>query len=297
MVLDGVLGFNDYYSAIKNPQLDIGDADLALHNFFQACHEAGEDACAIWANTTQGIRNRLMKADQHIRAEPIPVAGFELMTWSLWRSGFYSALYRPSQGFPLLAGVASEILDGSAGPYIEAYIQVVQGAISTDTNLVDPKTGLKNSPNAGTYITCSDSMPGPKHLSTRQLDIEFARYENVSSFFGGISAQFVIICQGANLPSNARYTSRFQNITTATPILFVGNTADPTTPIRNAHRMSEAFLGSRVLTVNRTGHISINAAEDDRCWREWIEPYLEEGRLPPVGTVCDGGQKFFTSDN
>ena len=299
MVLDGVLDFNDYYSSNKDPRLDIGDADLALDNFFQACHEAGPDSCAIWSNGTEAVRKRFLKADRQLLDSPLPVASYGLLKWPSWRSGVYNALYRPAPGFPLLAGVASEILDGAAGPYIHAYMELVQSATSSaETYLTDSKTGLKNSPDAGTLISCSDGgVQSSKELTMKQLDAIVAQYNKVSQFFGGVSSQYSLICKGANLTAKARYTPPFKNITTATPILFVGNTADPTTPIRNVHAMADAFPGSRVLTIKGTGHISYNAARGTRCTTEWIAPYFRDGTLPPERTVCDGKQMPFTASD
>ena len=107
MVLDGVLDFNDYYMSNKDPNLDIGDADLALNYFFQACHDAGPDACAIWSQSTKGIRKHFHEADQRLYNAPLPVPGYGLVKWPLWRSGVYNALYSPARGFALLAGVIS----------------------------------------------------------------------------------------------------------------------------------------------------------------------------------------------
>jgi pimeloyl-ACP methyl ester carboxylesterase len=298
MVLDGVLDFNDYYSSDKDPALDIGDADLALHNFFQACYDAGLDACALWANTTKEIENLFVEADQRLFDGPLPVPGHGLLKWPLWQSGVYNALYSPARGFPPLAGVASEILDGAAGPYIEAYMDLVQISPSpAETYLVDSKTGIRNSPNAGSLISCSDAGAQSNDLSSKELDATFTKYQSVSHFFAGVSSRFVFICSGVKLSAKKRYTDPFRNIVTANPILFVGNTADPTTPIRNAHRMSEAFPGSRVLTVRGTGHISYNAAGDTRCATEWITPFFRDGTLPPNGTVCDGNQSPFASSD
>ena len=294
MVLDGVLDFNDYYKSAKDPHVDIGDADLALDNFFGACQAAGPNVCAIWANGTRETRMHFFEADQRILEEPIPIAGYGLLTWPLWRSGVYNALYRPAEGFPLIAGAAREILDGAAGPNIRAYLSIVQGAASsTDTYLSDPQTGLSNGPNAGTLISCADSGGDSKVPSTIELAADLERYEQVSAFFGCISLQYVAICAGANLAAKSRFHGTFANITTATPILFVGNTADPTTPIRNAHSMAGAFPGSRVLTIKGTGHISHNAVRDSHCATQWIAPYFRNGTLPPIGTVCDGMQAPF----
>ena len=295
MVLDGVLDLNDYYKWNKDPGLDIGDADLAFEHFFQACHDAGKKACSIWAANIDAIREKLDRADQQLYTAPLPVPGYPLLSWPIWRSGVYNALYRPAQGFPLLAGAVSEILSGVAGPYIEGYMAIVQGALtSADDWPKDPKTGLNNSPNGGTYISCADSGGPSKKLDQADLAALFSRYNKTSDVFGGISWQFAIFCDGARLNTKARYTKEFNDIKTANPILFVGNTADPTTPIRNAHAMSKVFLGSRVLTVDGTGHLSFNAAQDPtKCGAKWIAPYFENGTLPPAGTVCDGNQKPF----
>lgn len=80
-----------------------------------------------------------------------------LFKWPLWRSDAYNSLCRPTQGFPLVAGAASELLHGEAGPYIEAYLDLEQSAASSSsTYLTNPRTGLKDSPDAGTLISCSD---------------------------------------------------------------------------------------------------------------------------------------------
>ena len=294
MVLDGVLDFNDWYSPYKDPRLDIGDADLALNNFFQMCHTAGPDACAIWSNKTEEIRSRFLEADRRILTEPLAVTNRGVLKWAAWRTGVYSALYRPSEGFPLLAGVISEILAGSAGPHIEGYLDIVQAAATnTQTNLVDPKTGLRNGPNVDPLISCTDGGVDTFNTNTNKFTATLARYEAVSEFFGGISSQAIFMCAGARLRTNARYTDRFQNMTTANPILFIGNVADPTTPILGAQHMSSAFLGSRLLTINGTGHISFNAAQTPECANGWMAQYFQNGTLPPVGTVCQGKQTPF----
>ena len=293
MVLDGVLDFNDYYMADKDPSLDIGDADLALDHFFQTCHDAGKDACAIWSESIMTIRKCFYEADQRLYSAPLPVPGYGLLKWPLWRSGVYNALYKPAEGFPLLAGAIAEILKGSAGPYIQAYMELVKSA-GAEKYPIDPKTGLRNSINAGTLISCSDSGAPAHKLDADQLAARFSQYEKVSEYFAGISAQYVFICDGANLSAKARNPGTFGSITTANPMLFVGNTADPTTPIRSARRMSVAFPGSRVLTVHGTGHISYNAARNPtRCAREWIAPYFRDGTMPSEGMVCDGMQRPF----
>jgi pimeloyl-ACP methyl ester carboxylesterase len=275
MVLDGVLDLANYYSANQNPELDIGDVDKALDSFFSSCHQAGKKRCPLWSDSVEKIKERFYEADQRIFRKPIPVPGYGLLKWPIWRAGVYTALYQPARGFPILAAGLLEILTGKAGPALTAYLQIVESAETSSNDwLVDSKTGLRNSPNAGTFIECSDSGALSGQLSTNQFDGIFNRYESVSRYFGGISSQQVIICDGAKMPSKARLRYPPKNITTATPVLFVANVADPTTPIINAHRMSEVFTGSRVLTINGTGHLSYNAENGTGCAKKWIAPYF-----------------------
>lgn len=115
MVLDSVVDFNDWYSPIHDPSRHIGDADLGLEFFFTACHDAGSEACAIWSEDISSIKQAFYTADRSIHEKPLPVPGFGLVKWPLWRLGVYNALYKPALNFPVLAGITSEILNGSAG--------------------------------------------------------------------------------------------------------------------------------------------------------------------------------------
>lgn len=124
IVLDGVLDIDHCFSPNKRPELDIGDANLALKNFFQACHEAGSKSCSIWTESAEDIRKKFFEADQAIYNSPLPVPGYGLLKWPLWRYGVYNALYRPSEGFALLAGGIAEVLDGTAEAYAAAYLQI-----------------------------------------------------------------------------------------------------------------------------------------------------------------------------
>lgn len=190
----------------------------------------------------------------------------------------------------------AEILRGKAGPFLEAYMQIVQSASTSAQNWpVDPTSALKNSPNGGYYISCSDSGGIANELSARELMSRYSQYQTVSTFFGGISFRYAVLCLGADLPGQMRFTKALKTVETKNRILFVGNTADPTTPILNVRRMNEVFLGSALLTINGTGHLSYNAARDTSCASEWMASYFKDGKLPPNGTVCDGKQDAFAS--
>lgn len=189
------MDFNTWYKPEKVPELDIGDADTALSNFFQFCFDAGPDKCAFWYGSPEEIRDRFFEADRRILEKPLPVPGFGLIRTPLWRSGVYSALYQPGETFALLASVTAEVYNRAAGPAIHAYLEIVGNASSpVEPPLVDPTTGLKNSPNAAYTIACSDSGGGVEKLGTSELEAVFNKYLGVSKFFAGPSSQQEIIC-------------------------------------------------------------------------------------------------------
>lgn len=69
---------------------------------------------------------------------------------------------------------------------------------------------------------------------------------------------------------------------TATPILVVGNTYDPATPIHGARKVASLFTGARLLTYDGWGHGAIGTG----CVTRAFDRYYATGALPPVGAVC-----------
>jgi hypothetical protein len=71
---------------------------------------------------------------------------------------------------------------------------------------------------------------------------------------------------------------------TKTPILFVSNSIDPTSPLRGAKKMAGLFSGSGLLTVEGVGHGSITAPS--KCTVKHVQTYLATGKVPPADTKC-----------
>jgi pimeloyl-ACP methyl ester carboxylesterase len=73
------------------------------------------------------------------------------------------------------------------------------------------------------------------------------------------------------------------HIDDAPPILLVGNTGDPVTPVSGAESLSHGIEGSEVLTYDGVGH---TAHMRDDCATKHIDDYLITGKLPASNTVC-----------
>ena len=81
---------------------------------------------------------------------------------------------------------------------------------------------------------------------------------------------------------------------TAHPVLFVGNSYDPVTPVRNAFAMSEMFKDSSVLHVDIDGHCTLSGAS--LCAAKAIRNYFQTGEVVEKGTLCRPNLRPFVGD-
>jgi len=68
------------------------------------------------------------------------------------------------------------------------------------------------------------------------------------------------------------------------PILVIGNTTDPSTPLHNAIAMTRQLANARLLTVHGYGHTTF--LNPSTCASNYMTAYFQTGALPPEGTVC-----------
>jgi hypothetical protein len=76
---------------------------------------------------------------------------------------------------------------------------------------------------------------------------------------------------------------------TSYPLLVVGNSHDPATPITGAEAVHELFRGSRLVRYDGWGHGAIGTGA---CATRAMADYLVGRRLPKDGLVCRGADPF-----
>jgi hypothetical protein len=74
--------------------------------------------------------------------------------------------------------------------------------------------------------------------------------------------------------------------TAAPPVLVIGNTGDPNTPIVGGRHLAELFPHASQLTWDGWGHTWLLSGASDTCVADAVTRYLSGGGLPPAGTVC-----------
>ncbi len=72
---------------------------------------------------------------------------------------------------------------------------------------------------------------------------------------------------------------------TAAPILVVGNTQDPSTPLQNSQAMAKLLADARLVTMKGYGHTAF--LNPSTCVNDLEVSYFVDGTLPADGTTCE----------
>ena len=132
-------------------------------------------------------------------------------------------------------------------------------------------------------VACADS---DNPVDERAWVAAGNRADRVSPWFGKPWTWASGVC--ASWPESTkedRFTGPFAT-TTSAPVLVVGNTYDPATPLHGARAVNRLLDGSRLLVMDGWGHGAIGSGP---CIEEAYGAYLVDGTLPPAGTVCQPG--------
>lgn len=286
-ILDGVVDAEDYTAALWSRNLQDTEKDMQL--FYHHCARAGFPACELASpgSTQVDVETRVQRIIESTYHNPVSVRGPspEIITYSDLRSLVFSALYSPVPGFPLLSRTFASVEKGD-GTEFAAILRFLH-EVSCSTN--SSTGGERLDPFAGLSILCGDGDDQADQNKT-----SFATYlsslQEQSPTAGDILAQTRLYCIGWTSRPSYRFTGPWIS-ESSHPILWIGNTADPVTPIRNAEKMAEGYKDSVVLTQDSPGHCSIAAFS--ACTVTYVKKYFATGELPLKGTVCPVDQVPF----
>jgi pimeloyl-ACP methyl ester carboxylesterase len=287
LLLDGnVYGVEHYQGFVPSA---VEETDVAFGFFFDYCYEAGPELCPLAENATSAfsVQNRYQAFLRKVELEPITVKGdASIITRNDIELVAFKAMYSPNNGFYALARqiVAMEQGDTSEVP---ALLSILGIGSAFETAFPSDPDGQENTGGAELQlITCVDT-------AGRYALKSFSDYRAASeqlaqkSTYGGstIASANVLFCNGLDIaPPASQLFPGFQETNTSVPILFVGTTGDPVTPVYSAHKMSEIFPGSVVLTQKAPGHSFL--ALESKCSNAYAAAYMKDGSLPDVGAVC-----------
>lgn len=171
----------------------------------------------------------------------------------------------------------------------------------------DPRSCLPYHAWAGAFatISCMDAGGGPSTLTRAAFAAHRATLARQSRWVSPTWTRNRLMCEGAHAApawrpqqrwdtsSSNSSSSSSSRSSTSHPLLIIGNSHDPATPLANARRVArELFPGSSVvLRHDAEGHTS--HATPSLCTARVVRAYFQTGALPAPGTVCQPEKKPF----
>ncbi|MGW3042403.1 alpha/beta hydrolase [Kitasatospora sp. NPDC001159] len=270
LVLDSVV------DPTKDPQQSaLGQAQgfqLALDDFMKACASQVGAACPTGSGGGAEGTAKITELLQKLAQSPLPTDSGRKLTESLAVTGIASALYS-QQTWPALASGLTEAMQHGTG---DTLLQLADGLLGRD-----PQGRYNNLNAANRAISCVDAR---QRYSDQDVEQQLPQFHTASPVFGAFTAWGLTGCTGWPVPGKADHPE--VSAEGAAPILVVGTTGDPATPVEGAHAMAQQ-LGPGVgvmVTLNGEGHGGYNTGNP--CLKQIVDAYLLDGTVPADGATC-----------
>ncbi|KAG8164390.1 hypothetical protein KVR01_006308 [Diaporthe batatas] len=281
MVLDGVV---DPQSYLDNSLNTVTHADGVLAGFFIFCHELGPEDCPYHTGSAaRDIHARFARSYAQLDAEKAReenwanATDIELALLNL-KSGILFAAFNPIKSF---GDLATNLL------YLEVMLQAQRLSdwnswMVTSNGNASPAGWARSGAELSMGVMCSDqgNIWYNKTLDDFRPVIDVLEEDSI---VGDIWAKFLLGCAGWSIKAAERFAGPFTG-DTATPILFVGNTYDPVTPVENALSSAQKYKGAQALVIDAFGHGMIWTL--NHCGFEKVAKYFKNGELPGDDSFC-----------
>jgi len=235
----------------------------ALRSYATECVAEGD--CYL-GDTVDDATVRVRQFLDDLDAEPLP-AGDRELTEGLAVQGIWAPLYRRDT-WPLLDVALSQGLRGNGAPLLTVVDQFLGRG---------PDGFIDNSIEMYFAITCADRGVPPSEAEVAAL---VPRFERAAPTFGSVFASGTSACR--EWPVRADDPTPALDGKGAAPILVVGTTGDPATPLVWSESLASQ-LDSGVL-VRREGEGHTGYRKGNECVDDTVEAYLVSGEVPD-GTV------------
>jgi pimeloyl-ACP methyl ester carboxylesterase len=263
-VLDGAID-----PALSNEQISLQQAqgfETALRAYVKDCVDRG--GCFLGGSVDAGllkIKALLTSLEDH----PLPTGEDRQLTEGLAMLGIWMPLYVKSYWTQLTAGLQ----------------QALQGQGSNLLGLADlytsrgPSGYNDNSMEALYAVNCLDH---DDYIPTSEVPSHYAEFEKVSPTFGHAFAYGLSTC--SDWPVQSGEHSVALHAKGAPPIVVVGTTRDPATPLRWAQALAAELDSGTLITRDGDGHTGFQRGNS--CVDDAVEAWLIKGTVPKPDLKC-----------
>jgi pimeloyl-ACP methyl ester carboxylesterase len=241
--------------------------ETALRAYVQNCLDS-TDNCFLGDTVDEGLATISDLLDS-IEEQPLPAGDRELQVGNAFY-GIITPLYNRDYWFLLSTALASA-LEGKGS----ALMQLADAYASRGPD----GTYTDNSIEANYSINCLDD---PTSVPFAKVPSLFPAFEEASPTFGRIFAWSMTGCRGIEVSSSEEPLDiRGEG---AAPILVLGTSRDPATPMKWAEALSAQLESGVLVERDGDGHTAYNAGNE--CIDSIVEDYLLDGAVPDDGTTC-----------
>ncbi|MBS2939817.1 alpha/beta fold hydrolase [Nocardioides sp. J2M5] len=241
--------------------------ETALRAYVQNCLDS-TDNCFLGDTVDEGLATISGFLDD-VEEQPLPAGDRELAIGNAFY-GIVAPLYNRDYWF-LLSTALSSALEGKGSALMElSDLYASRKADGTYEN---------NSMEAIYAINCLDD---PTSIPFARVPSKIAEFEEASPTFGDVFAWGLTGCRG----STTRTTEDPIEIRGegAAPILVLGTTRDPATPMKWAVALADQLDSGVLVERDGDGHTAYNSGNE--CIDTTVEDYLVDGVVPDDGTTC-----------
>ena len=241
--------------------------ETALRAYVQNCLDT-TDNCFLGDTVDEGMAT-ITGLLESIEEEPLPAGDRELTVGNAFY-GVITPLYNRDYWFLLSTALASA-LDGKGS----ALMSLADAYASRNPD----GTYADNSVEANYSINCLDD---PTAVPFAKVPSLYPEFEQASPTFGRVFAWSMTLCRGIDVSSSEEpLTISGEG---AAPIVVLGTTRDPATPLKWAQALSAQLDSGVLVERDGDGHTAYNAGNE--CIDTLVEDYLLDGDVPADGTTC-----------
>ncbi|KAI9713977.1 MAG: hypothetical protein M1820_000707 [Bogoriella megaspora] len=271
LVLDGVVNSHEYYNGLQYSASV--DTDAVFQGFVSSCVAAPHQCPLARSDSTNGsVTNEILNFLEGLKNNS-EVSEPQRSIYAPVKLLITSNLKAPLK-WPILATALHQILTGDSQAFKATASQLDEGSPIFPSN--------SNASEAQAAIECSDLTQ--RINDAQKIEQLSEAFEEQSFWGGGYGGLYLALCAHWRFTAKETYLGDFQ-VRTKNPILFIGNTYDPITPLVSAQNMSTGFEGSVVLEQHSYGHTSLS--QPSLCTAKVIQTYFQTGELPPKGKKCE----------
>jgi len=267
MVLDGAVD-----PSLSLKEMSLAQArgfETALRAYVEACVNGGGD-CLLGDNVDAGTQ-RIRDFLDEVEADPLPTSGERVLTVGNAVLGIWAPLYNEAN-WPILDAALASAFAGNG----ETLMRLSDAYTSRG-----PDGYLDNSLEALYAVNCADTAES-QSIPLSEVPGQVPEFEEASPTFGAIFAYGLASC--STWPVSDEQPPAPLTAPRAAPILVIGTTRDPATPVEWAEALAEQLESGILVRREGDGHTGYNVGNS--CVDRAVEAYLLSGTVPDDDLDC-----------